>query len=127
MNMKCIYAVPSEAADTARSLCLEYAKALELCSDAAVAKGDDLREFVENAGGPVLQLDDEDWDTARASISCGASEGQRELGGEIFWSKDEAKSAAAALGADAAPASQSAANWLLAQVGRGRSVVLLAR
>ena len=125
--MKCIYAIPIEAVDIVSHLCREYADELESYSNMVVAKSDELRETVENVAGPVFQLDDDDWDSIGADLTFADSENTRDLPGEIFWARDDAMAAAKVLEKSARVASKDAANWLLGQVERNRSFVLLAK
>lgn len=127
MTMKCIYAIPRETVAAVRNLCSEYSDALASYSDSVVAKSDELREVVENSGGPVLELDNDDWAVAQESVSFSGAGNLIALLGEIFWAADDAKSLATALKTGTEPASQSVAHWLLTQVSRGRSFVLLSR
>lgn len=124
--MKCIYAIPSETTELAFNLCRDYSQALESFSETILAKADDLRALVQNAGGPQFQIDDDDWETACASVEGKFTDGVSKLLGKIFWSGEEAKLIAAAMKNLSAPSCNSIGNWLLTQVDRGRSIVLLA-
>lgn len=125
--MKCICSIPPESVVVVRDLCSEYSSALTAFSDTVVAKSDELRKTIEKVGGPVLELDDEDWAVTRTTISSMGNSKLTTLFGELFWTTEDAVAMAKAMGTCLEPASRSLAHWLVVQTGRGRGFVLLAK
>lgn len=121
--MKCLYAIPSDASDTARELSASYSEALAKLEANVIGLGDDLRAFAEMHGAAVLKLDDEDWASASAGLMQAS---ERNLRDELFWSPTDAERVWRALGDGTTPAaSQTVAAWLCSQVSRKRAIVLV--
>ena len=124
MTMKCIYAIPPDDSEAAKQLAKRYTQALSKLSDDVIARGDDLRAFAEMHGAAVLKLDDDDWASATEGLSL---PGDRDLAGELFWSPADAQRFLHALDGSAdLAARRTVSAWLGTQVGRERSVLLVA-
>ncbi len=122
--MKCIYAIPRDAAVEARRLSDEYSAALSRVSDGVIELADDLRAFAEARSAAVIKLDDEDWRAATAALS---GTDDRRLAGELFWSPEAAERIRRALDEQSKSGPvRAVAEWLSTQIDRERSMLLVA-
>lgn len=122
--MKCIYAIPPNDSEAAKTLAERYTQALTKLSDDVIVLGDELRAFAEMHGAAVLKLDDDDWASATEGLSL---PGDRDLTGELFWSSADAQRFQHALDGSAdRTARRTVSAWLDTQVGRDRSILLVA-